>query len=178
MWRERVVYEPAIEKPCYVIGGSQHAVIYVDDETAQIYYYHSITPDPVRFHQIGDVEDRNVLKLLEYAPPELKAEIEAKLEEIRQTIHERIDKIYENSGEEIDPNQPPIDGFEDWDDDDEVETQYLPEENIDGHVIRRIMYNGEEYLMRDGLPYQEDPSDVPLVELKEGEELTEDKLPF
>ena len=46
MWRERVVYEPAIEKPCYVIGGSQHAVIYVDDETAQIYYYHSITPTP------------------------------------------------------------------------------------------------------------------------------------
>lgn len=39
-----------------------------------------------------------------------------------------------------------------------------------------VIFEGERYETINGMPYQEDPSDVHLLE--DGEELTEDKLPF
>lgn len=45
-------------------------------------------------------------------------------------------------------------------------------EDCRGYVI----IDGERYETINGMPYQEDPSDVNFLE--DGEELTEDKLPF
>ena len=93
MLKEKVVYEPVIENPCFVVGCSQNAAIYSDRDTAKIYYYPAENAED--YFNVGDVEERNALKALEYAPADLKAEIEEKLEEIEKLIDHEIDALYE-----------------------------------------------------------------------------------